>query len=87
MWLKFFKKIFIYTGDTKQPMDNIFGDTRLIGEIIREGGGCGKIATPLPGGGQNRVLTEFLPVFYLPWFPKNIIKISLKRLDGLKSIN
>ena len=40
-------------------MDNTFRDTRLIGEIIREGAGCAKIATPLPGGGRNRVLTEF----------------------------
>ena len=33
-----FLKIFIYTGDTKQLIANTFGDTRLIGEIIREGG-------------------------------------------------
>ncbi len=33
-----FKKIFIYTGDTKQLMANTFRDSRLIGEIIREGG-------------------------------------------------
>ena len=44
-------------------MDNTFGDTRLIGEIIREGGGGGKNGGELPGGGRNRVLTEFLPVF------------------------
>ena len=49
--------------------------------------GCAKITTPLPGGGRNRVLTEFLPVFYLSWFPKNIIKYLLKRLDTLISIS
>ena len=42
-------------------MDNTFVDISLIGEIIREGGG--KMGGLRPGGGRNRVLTEFLPVF------------------------
>ena len=46
-------------------MDNTFGDTRLIGEIIREGG-ARKNGGELPGGGRNRVLTEFSVVFYSP---------------------
>ena len=46
-------------------MDNTFGDTRLIGEIIRGGGG-GKNGGELPGGGRNRALTEFLVVFHSP---------------------
>ena len=41
--------------------------------------GCAKNGGELPGGGRNRVLTEFLPVSSSAWFPKNIIKKILKK--------
>ena len=66
-------------------MDNTFGDTRLIGEIIREGGR--EIGWVEPDTPPKGIVFGVFGVSSIFIFPKNIIKYLLKRLDRLKSIN
>ena len=58
-------------------MDNTFGDTRLIGEIIREGG-CeiGGMEPDTPPKGWFMAVFGVSSIFI---YPKNIIKISSKK--------